>query len=422
MRSLTWKVLAAMLFNSLGVTVMAQQAPPVIFPDRIVVYGIGGNSSDGGFANQIIQDLIPAPDGSTQTFALDGISASISASQNSVTATWTGAGFDPANVGFSGVSHYLYVALQGPPGTPFRITVSRSASATVTSLVPSSDPSCGASFLTAQSGLYGDYSNSQQTVAYLTPVGAFSDIGPDSFPIPFPPAFLYSDTLTLQGITYPQTYSYAGKTYSVAAALTIQAGPDGACVDSGFVSYGGSIAVNIQNCGDERDTIIAEYSQFNSIAAAKTVGSAVIPFDPVPSCNMFTQGYSNFNVNDFDPQLGGLTTWELLRAPAYNNFFNWENFYGAPLTITSAYRTPAYNASLTPHPGAPGSRHVIGDAIDVSNDAKTLANWLELQQTAQMAGWPWIEGQKSTYQCRCTLTKCDCVHADWRNLAGPYLQ
>jgi hypothetical protein len=238
---------------------------------------------------------------------------------------------------------------------------------------------------------------------------------------------LYTQSLVLSAAT-PMlvTFNWQGVTEVDFAASggTLHAGYNGG---PGTQFVMDNLSIVASGCGDERDTLIAEYSQYDNIAAAMTIGGAVIPFNPAPDCNMFTQGYPTFDVNNIDPVLGSLTSWELVRTPMYYNFFAWQTNYGAPLTITSSYRTPAYNANLQPA-GAPGSRHVIGDAIDCFNDqynqfsnGGALANWQDLVQAAQTAGASWIEGQASTYPCRCTVTKCNCVHADWRYAPGPYL-
>jgi len=186
---------------------------------------------------------------------------------------------------------------------------------------------------------------------------------------------------------------------------------------NGNVNLPGPLGVTIFNpsgCGDERDTIISEYTTYNNVAFAKGI---IIPFNLAPTCDMFTQGHPDFNV-------GNDTTWELVRAPAFGGFPAWQSNYGASLTITSSYRSPEYNASL-PVPGAKGSRHVFGDAIDVANPPETLANWLLIYNAGQVAGANWFEDKSSMYQCRCTtnqpINKCNCVHADWRDTAGSYV-
>lgn len=166
-------------------------------------------------------------------------------------------------------------------------------------------------------------------------------------------------------------------------------------------------------CGDERDAIIAEYTdpQYNNAAYAQ----GLIPFSRAPSCDMFTQAFPNFNVDND-------SSWELVRAPLVaeqTGFAFWQQTYEAPLVVKSSYRTPKHNASI---PGsARGSRHVFGDAIDVANEPGTSENWKALYEAAEWADADWLEGPHSTYPCRCDKTKCNCVHADWRNTPGTYV-
>jgi hypothetical protein len=168
------------------------------------------------------------------------------------------------------------------------------------------------------------------------------------------------------------------------------------------------VIYNPVGCGDERDTIISEYTTNNNVAFAK---GTIIPFNPAPTCDMFTQGHPDFNVNNN-------VTWELVRSPVLG-YSNWQSNYGAALTITSSYRSPQHNASVG---GANGSRHVLGDAVDVSNSLQTPSNWDLIYNAAQAAGADWLEDKSSKYPCQCTPSKCDCVHADWRNTAGSYIQ
>jgi hypothetical protein len=168
-------------------------------------------------------------------------------------------------------------------------------------------------------------------------------------------------------------------------------------------------------CDLERLSIIDDYVRLeNSNAALATVRwiPAIIPFNPAPSCELFTQNYPNFNVSS--PSL-----WALVRSPVIAGFNLWQQGVGSSLTITSAYRTPGYNEFRG---YARGSRHVFGDAIDVANPSNQYSDWLLRYEKAQAAGANWLEDRHSVYRCHCNSTECDCVHADWRNTGGSYVQ
>jgi hypothetical protein len=162
------------------------------------------------------------------------------------------------------------------------------------------------------------------------------------------------------------------------------------------------------DCDPARSQIIQDYITYNN--AALTIG--IVLFNPAPSCDLFTLNYPQFDINND-------TSWALVRAPMITGFANWTAQAGKPLSINSAYRSPAHNHFL---PSGDGSRHVFGDAIDVQNTPSNITNWSDLQRAARAAGADWLEPNLPVYPCRCDTTKCGCVHADWRYSGGPYVQ
>ena len=161
-------------------------------------------------------------------------------------------------------------------------------------------------------------------------------------------------------------------------------------------------------CGDERDTIIQEYINFG--------------ISPVPRCGWFNHGsarsvhFSNGEMTVNEPY-----TWSLIREPLTGSagsgygLDRWVDLYmaahpGAPArTINSGYRSPVHNQSVG---GAPGSRHLFGDAVDLKNETRTTQEYTDLRNAAKdgnpSAGASWVEDWSGP---------CGngCVHADWRD-------
>jgi hypothetical protein len=85
----------------------------------------------------------------------------------------------------------------------------------------------------------------------------------------------------------------------------------------------------------------------------------------------------------------------------------WREEIGIPRIINSAYRNPARNAGLFPA-GAPQSRHMHGNAVDLRNVTRTTAEYDMMAKAAAAANAGFIEPLSGP----CGL---GCVHADWRN-------
>ena len=136
-----------------------------------------------------------------------------------------------------------------------------------------------------------------------------------------------------------------------------------------------------------------------------------------PDCADFTQTahsvyftFSELNTGDYQ--------WALIRLPltvAASSGYGldaWRTNYGSSRIVNSAYRNPARNAAVG---GAPQSRHMFGDAVDLRNQGGTLAEWNAMVAAATTAGADFIEPQNGP----CALA---CTHADWRSHAGGYQQ
>jgi Peptidase M15 len=138
-------------------------------------------------------------------------------------------------------------------------------------------------------------------------------------------------------------------------------------------------------CGDERDSLVAEYVQANG------------PFKP--SCGDFTREshsahftFAELNSGDF--------SWAILRAELLAGIEQTRQSYGDPLNVNSGYRNPAHQQSVN---GAViDSRHVHGDAVDFASVEST---WKRVRDAGKQAG-----------ACAepLVLSGSAHVHLDWR--------
>jgi hypothetical protein len=151
-------------------------------------------------------------------------------------------------------------------------------------------------------------------------------------------------------------------------------------------------------CGDERDTIIGEYSS----------GAMASLF--VPTCNDFATGggSSHFSWGDLNQAPGsGHPPWGIVRSILLNGLELTWFIYGGTIAVTSGYRCPHGNSLVST---ASTSRHMWGDAADI----KPGTNWnppneLEfsnLRGAALCAGAGYLT-EWSTYTDHH-------LHADWR--------
>ncbi len=214
--------------------------------------------------------------------------------------------------------------------------------------------------------------------------------------------------------------------------------------DSGLVVFqnkdsAGSQQVFIatpSNCGDIRDQIIQEYAAFGVAFYSGTTPST-------PHCTDFTMNtagmaqtafYSFTNLNSsIDPSSGQSCQsypWAVIRsplvapaalAPAGFGLDSWVlQLGGAPVRpLNSVYRNPVHNFAPTSQCGgaasvATRSRHMFGDAADMRVISRTVQEWNSLFKAAQRAGAVTPEGINGP----CGLA---CVHADWRNKPGPWI-
>jgi hypothetical protein len=172
-------------------------------------------------------------------------------------------------------------------------------------------------------------------------------------------------------------------------------------------------------CGDERDNLIAEYTQYGVSLH--------------PQCNWFTQNaqsaYFTFDqINHPCPShpmpefSWALVKQSLVAASSSGHGLDrWQDEYRkltGNLTdqrvINSGYRDPVQNAACGST--APNSRHQYGDAVDLMNVSRTGREWKNIYVAAKRAG---------TYlptdpTCNLKPRWIGCVHGDYRNHASSY--
>ena len=170
----------------------------------------------------------------------------------------------------------------------------------------------------------------------------------------------------------------SGSTFANGTAAGI---PGPLCGEQTLIARG-----NVQvRCGDERDTIIAEYPQYG------------VSF--TPTCADFTQtghsthfSFAELNSGDYSWAIirnSLLTGLECVRAGNGN----------VALTINSGYRNPAHNAAVG---GESQSRHMFGDAANIASNTQT---WDPLHDAGKSCG-ACVEPRSATFPGH--------VHVDWR--------
>lgn len=155
-------------------------------------------------------------------------------------------------------------------------------------------------------------------------------------------------------------------------------------------------------CGDERDQIIQEYKD-------KGVNLT-------PTCSDFTQSAHSVYFSYAELTVNEPHTWALIREPLTIDKSNgygldkWRDAYGSSRIINSSYRSPVKNSQVG---GAPQSRHMYGDAVDLRNESGGDTEYNAMVTAANTAKADYIEPVSGP----CAKA---CVHADWRNTSGGY--
>lgn len=117
-------------------------------------------------------------------------------------------------------------------------------------------------------------------------------------------------------------------------------------------------------CGDERTTLIAEYGTYGVSWA--------------PDCSVFTQNVPTSSHYSFSSWRSPNYSWAVLREYAVSNVYCVVSNHGSTPGLNSGYRSPSHNHS---EGGATNSRHVYGDAADLS--ASQAAVWDSLRANAK---------------------------------------
>jgi hypothetical protein len=170
----------------------------------------------------------------------------------------------------------------------------------------------------------------------------------------------------------------------------------------GTLVLGSTARVPGAACADERDTITTEYATFS--------------VNLTPKCTDYTQSARSEYFSHAELTTKNPHAWALIRGPltvaktSGYGLDKWRQAYGSARTMNSAYRCPHHNAEIG---GAAQSRHMYGDAADLANATQSQAEYNAMHAAAVTAKADYIEPVSGP----CGL---DCVHADWRDHAGPY--
>lgn len=208
---------------------------------------------------------------------------------------------------------------------------------------------------------------------------------------PCPHGYYLDVTATIQQQGGGASQSFNELTGMVTFSMTVEGWVDYAatltvwCFCGGWmppVYYGGSGYVQRpQACGDARDTIIAEY---------RNGGPGYPAVNWVPGCGDFSSGggSAHFSWSELNhspgsghPPYGIVSIWSQLEDTRTNHG-------NVPITIHSGYRCPHGNHAVG---GAGQSRHMWGDAADMSTGNWGQTEWDLLRQHALQAGFTWYE-------------------------------
>jgi probable HAF family extracellular repeat protein len=236
-------------------------------------------------------------------------------------------------------------------------------------------------------------------------------------------AFLYTSKT---GIVDLNSFLPAGTGWTLSSAVAIS--------DTGFITGNGTLngaphgfLLVPGTCGSERDKIIQEYVTFNVVFYPGTT-----PLSSAPHCNDFTQlaHTANYAFSDLKSRdTINNYSWAIIRsplvapaalAPAGFGLDSWVFEAGPPLRpLTSGYRNPFWNFSGNVN-GRGRSRHMFGDAADMQNLTGTMKEYWKLHNAAHRARASFIEPPNVDVS-KGFLCGLACVHADWRNLPGPFI-
>lgn len=161
-----------------------------------------------------------------------------------------------------------------------------------------------------------------------------------------------------ESCTVPGTPSYGWFMY---ATGVVGGGEITECYDyrAPYCEYADAPVPPPDTCGDERDTLIAEY---------QSEGVGFRPF-----CSSFTQSVPTQSQYSFGSprqsntwSAGDEFHWAILKDTVTGNLYCVLNDYGSTPTMVSGYRNPKHNTAIG---GANNSRHVYGDAADIDTPA-----------------------------------------------------
>ncbi len=148
--------------------------------------------------------------------------------------------------------------------------------------------------------------------------------------------------------------------------------------------------------GDQRDSIIAEYSNFGVSLQ--------------PSCTTFTMAAPAGSLFSFAQLNSGTYSWAILLSSLSTGINSIHANYSGTLTPNSGYRNPAKEYAIDQAQGArfaKNSRHEYGDAIDFAASSSTFPT---LRNIAVSKANGCAEPKRDSGTAH--------VHVDWRQLDG----
>lgn len=172
---------------------------------------------------------------------------------------------------------------------------------------------------------------------------------------------------------------------------------NGAPIDLG-TTYDTAEATIPATCGDQRTTIIAEYTTYHA------------PY--FPQCSEFTQTspdpsitFAQFNSSTYSWAI--IRSWMIPHLDQVHSTITQDSF---TFTINSAYRNPAKEYSINGGRYT-GSRHIYGDAVDLATTSTNWATFQAIGHANQACVEPTsVQGGSTAHS-----------HMDWRTFAtiGP---
>jgi hypothetical protein len=225
-------------------------------------------------------------------------------------------------------------------------------------------------------------------------------------------------------VSLPEVQSWTGNNYqySPLQQIYLYSTPPAAPATPPYWSYTNANLSGILTapvCDDDRVQLTSEYIQYSA--------------DFFPSCFQFLNGvayafsypgvsqtFPFSKLNQDDPEYNDHPDWAILLSSMLTGLQNINAAYGQLPNVTSAYRSPLVEHALSIEqqtPWHPRSRHIHGDAVDVSAGTKNIWDTLHdigKSTTVHACVEPWQAQAKRDNAGNITNNPYNHVHFDWR--------